>query len=97
MHGRMQLPMQQLRHEHMAQLKCDLRSQRMPRRYAHATFPRNNNCGVCRESFAKYFTMTEIEKNEVKWTPTDAGALLDVDALQQHYAKKGEQARSGRW
>lgn len=34
--------------------------------------------------------MTEIEKNEVKWTPTDTGALLDVDALQKYYAKKGE-------
>jgi hypothetical protein len=43
-----------------------------------------------RESFSKYFTMTEIEKNEVKWTPTDTDALLDVDALQRFYAQKGE-------
>lgn len=44
---------------------------------------------VYRESFAKYFTMEDMKKNEVKWTPTDAGALLDVDALAAHYAGKG--------
>jgi hypothetical protein len=43
---------------------------------------------VYRESFSKYFSM-DLTKNEVKWTPTDTGALLDVEALQQHYAKKG--------
>jgi hypothetical protein len=44
---------------------------------------------VYRESFSKYFSM-DLTKNEVKWTPTDTGALLDVEALQQHYARKGE-------
>jgi len=44
---------------------------------------------VYRESFAKYFSMDEIEKNEVKWTPTHQGALLDVEALRRYYAKKG--------
>ena len=44
---------------------------------------------VFRESFAKYFSM-DLTKNEVKWTPTDTGALLDVHALREHYARKGE-------
>jgi hypothetical protein len=34
--------------------------------------------------------MTYINKNEVKWRPTDTGALLDVEAVQRHYAAKGE-------
>jgi hypothetical protein len=33
--------------------------------------------------------MMDLTKNEVKWTPTHTGALLDVKALQEHYAKKG--------
>jgi hypothetical protein len=37
--------------------------------------------------------MTDITKNEVKWTPTDTGALLDVEALQQSYAKRGARGR----
>jgi hypothetical protein len=36
--------------------------------------------------------MDDMKKNEVKWTPTDTGALLDVDALQKHYAAKGAAA-----
>ncbi len=47
---------------------------------------------VYRESFSKYFSMMDLTKNEVKWTPTHTGALLDVKALQEHYAKKGEHA-----
>jgi hypothetical protein len=43
---------------------------------------------VYRESFSKYFSM-DLKKNEVKWTPTDTGALLDVDAIAAHYAQKG--------
>uniref|UniRef100_A0A383W2H7 O-fucosyltransferase family protein n=1 Tax=Tetradesmus obliquus TaxID=3088 RepID=A0A383W2H7_TETOB len=43
---------------------------------------------VYRESFSKYFSM-DLKKNEVKWTPADTGALLDVDAIQAHYAQKG--------
>lgn len=49
---------------------------------------------VYRESFSKYFSM-DLKKNEVKWTPADTGALLDVDAIQAHYAQKGAQG-SGR-
>lgn len=45
---------------------------------------------VYRESFSKYFSMDNIKKNEVKWTPTNVGALLDVDAITAHYAQKGE-------
>lgn len=45
---------------------------------------------VYRESFSKYFSMDQPKKNEVKWTPADTGALLDVDAVQAHYAQKGE-------
>eukprot|EP00775_Hariotina_reticulata_P011827 gene11827-11971_t len=45
---------------------------------------------VYRESFSKYFSM-DLKKNEVKWTPADAGALLDVEAIQAHYAQKGIQ------
>lgn len=48
---------------------------------------------VFRESFSKYFSM-DLTKNEVKWTPTSTGALLDVQALKQHYAKKGEQSNA---
>jgi hypothetical protein len=44
---------------------------------------------VYRESFSKYFSM-DLKKNEVKWTPTSTGALLDVDAIAAHYAQKGE-------
>lgn len=43
---------------------------------------------VYRESFSKYFSM-DLNKNEVKWTPTYAGALLDVEAIAAHYAHKG--------
>jgi hypothetical protein len=43
---------------------------------------------VYRESFSKYFSM-DLKKNEVKWTPADTGALLDVDSIQAHYAQKG--------
>ena len=49
---------------------------------------------VYRESFAKYFSM-DLTKNEVKWTPADTGALLDVAALREHYAKKGACAFCG--
>lgn len=45
---------------------------------------------VYRESFSKYFSM-DLKKNQVKWTPADTGALLDVEAIQAHYAQKGEQ------
>jgi hypothetical protein len=41
--------------------------------------------------------MTELEKNEVKWTPAEAGALLDVSALQKHYAAKGAAGGGTRW
>jgi hypothetical protein len=51
---------------------------------------------VYRESFSKYFSM-DLKKNEVKWTPTSAGALLDVDAIAAHYAHKGERGREGGW
>jgi hypothetical protein len=44
---------------------------------------------VYRESFSKYFSM-DLKKNEVKWTPTITGALLDVEAIAAHYAQKGE-------
>lgn len=44
---------------------------------------------VYRESFSKYFSM-DLKKNEVKWTPTGTGALLDVDAIAAHYAQKGK-------
>lgn len=37
--------------------------------------------------------MDDMNKNEVKWTPTDTGALLDVDSLTQHYATKGGRGR----
>eukprot|EP00879_Flechtneria_rotunda_P013450 GHRR01014043.1.p1 GENE.GHRR01014043.1~~GHRR01014043.1.p1 ORF type:complete len:592 (+),score=161.63 GHRR01014043.1:229-2004(+) len=43
---------------------------------------------VYRESFSKYFSM-DLKKNEVKWTPADTGALLDVESIQAHYAQKG--------
>jgi hypothetical protein len=33
--------------------------------------------------------MTQLDKNEVKWLHADTGALLDVDSLTKHYAKKG--------
>lgn len=46
-----------------------------------------------RESFAKYFH-TELDKNEVRWTPTSVGAILDVEALQMHYRKKGTKIHS---
>lgn len=44
---------------------------------------------VYRESFSKYFSSTDLKKNEVSWTPEDTGALLDVEAIQAHYAQKG--------
>lgn len=44
---------------------------------------------VYRESFSKYFSM-DLKKNEVKWTPADTGALLDVESIAAHYAQKGE-------
>jgi len=43
---------------------------------------------VYRESFAKYFSMTDLARNEVRWAPAPAGALLDVAALRAHYAEK---------
>jgi hypothetical protein len=43
---------------------------------------------VYRESFAKYFSMTDLARNEVRWTPAPAGALLDVPALQRHYRER---------
>ncbi len=49
---------------------------------------------VYRESFSKYFSM-DLSRNEVHWTPTDTGALLDVEALQEHYAKKGAGVMEG--
>jgi hypothetical protein len=33
--------------------------------------------------------MDWIEANEVKWLPADTDMLLDVPALQEHYAAKG--------
>lgn len=50
---------------------------------------------VYRESFAKYFSM-DLKKNEVKWTPTSTGALLDVDSIAAHYAQKGGRRRGCR-
>lgn len=50
---------------------------------------------VYRESFAKYFSM-DLKKNEVKWTPTSTGALLDVDSIAAHYAQKGGRSRRER-
>jgi hypothetical protein len=43
---------------------------------------------VYRESFAKYFSMTDLARNEVRWTPAPAGALLDVEALKKHYSER---------
>jgi hypothetical protein len=43
---------------------------------------------VYRESFAKYFSMLDPSRNEVKWAPAPAGALLDVDALRKHYSER---------
>lgn len=50
---------------------------------------------VYRESFSKYFSM-DLKKNEVKWTPADTGALLDVESIAAHYAQKGESRMDGR-
>ena len=50
---------------------------------------------VYRESFAKYFSM-DLTKNEVKWTPADTGALLDVAAEQSCTAAELADAKASR-
>lgn len=44
---------------------------------------------VFRESFAKYFTMDDRSKNEVRWMSTGTDALLDVEGIKGYYAQKG--------
>ncbi len=48
---------------------------------------------VYRHSFSEYFSM-DLSRNQVKWTPTSVGALLDVERMREHFEEKGAQQRA---